>query len=213
MRMFGVGFVAFTVLVIGGKIYMATTRPAAPLPVARTLDTFAPGLQLGEPVSAFRTKLGSLRFVSHLGFVGANVQAKQAAEYFPQVRLLLSTKWRVKKAQDAEKAPVEALELVTARPYMSGYLSQTIAETFRTAPHVGCVRTSTPGVFREVAYWTTKNDLGGAAVVYDWKADATYDNQGQVVTSLIVYTGRFDGARTLRADFFGSNCATLAGAS
>ena len=213
MRLFGIGFIAFIVLVIGGKIYMATTRPVAPLPVARTLDEFAPGIQLGAPVSATRKKLGRLRFVSHVGFVGANVHTKQAAEYFPQVRLLLSPKWRVKDEAAAQDAPVDAVELVSARPYMSGYLSQTIAETFRTAPHVGCVRTSTPGVFREVFFWMTKNDLGGAIVVHDWNPNAKYDNQGQAVTNLIVYTGRFDGTRTLRADFVGSSCETLAGAS
>jgi hypothetical protein len=213
MRLFGVGFVAFIVLVLVGKVYMTVTRPATPLPVAKTLDAFAPGLQLDEPVSAARAKLGSLRFVSHMGFVGTNVSRKQAAEYFPQVRLLLSPKWRTKSAKAAEEAPVDAVELVSARPYMSGYVAQEVTQTFKANPRMGCVRTSTPGVFREVAYWTTKNDLGGAVLVHDWKPDAKYDNPGLVVVSLIMYSGPFDGARTLRADFVASDCATLAGSS
>jgi hypothetical protein len=213
MRLFGIGFIAFIVLVIFGKIYMAVTRPVAPLPVAKTLEYYASGVKLGEPVSSAKSSVASLRFVSHLGFVGANTARGEGSRVFPQVRLLLAPSWRVKTAKAAADAPIDAVELVTANKYAFSWIAPQITQTFMSAPRVGCIRTSTPGNFREVHYWTTKNNLGGAALINDWGGSSEPAHPGQMVVNLILYSGPFDGSRTLRSKFVPIDCARMPASS
>jgi hypothetical protein len=208
MRLFGIGFISFIILVLFGKVYMAATRPV-PLPVTKTLEYFAPGVKIGEPVSSAKAKLRDMRFVSHVGFVGANAGGGQGGDYFQQIRLLLSPKWRAKSGNAAEEAPIDAVELVTTNKYALGVLSPQLGGTFMNAPHVGCIRMSTQGAYREVHYWMTRNNRGGAALINDWKETAQ-DVHGSPVVNLILYTGEFDGARTLRANFIARDCALLA---
>ena len=211
MRLFGIGFTAFIILVLFGKVYMAATRPVAPLPVSKTLEYYAPGLEIGKPVASTRSAVRDLRFVAHLGFVGTNTRRGEGSGLFSQVRLLLSPEWRSKSAKAAEKAPIDAVELVTAQPYMSSILFPQLTGTFLTKPRVGCIRTSAPDRLREVRVWTTKNDMGGAAVISDWdprpKAPRTGETVGQVVVNLILYGGKFDGSRTLRANYLPFDCS------
>ena len=83
---------------------------------------------------------------------------------------------------------------------------------FRRLPRDGCIRLSTEGQFREVHFWTTPNERGGVALITDFVADPRERRPGPTITNVLAFTGKFDGGRTLRANYTDMQCTQLAGA-
>lgn len=213
MKTFGIGLTAFIVVVLVGKLYGILTRPDVPPSVASLLVRYAPGVMIGDDVREARTHLANVRFVSHLGFVGElPPKAGDTGATRTQVRLLLDPSSRRRTARRAEKARVDAVELVLASSasYLGG-----IYELERAGPPTGtgCIRLETAGNYRDVQYWETPNKRAGIAVITDYPLNADRPHPGLYVSNVIFFRGAFDGGATLRARYEASSCRKLAKAA
>ena len=189
------------------KIYGHFTRPAVPLPVSATVAHFAPGVAIGSTLQASKKKLTDVRWIQHLGYVGA-LQAQD----FALVRLAPPADAR-HKARGDDRALVESVELVSVK---GGALPNTMADlgiVFRSSPKDGCIIPSTDDMpYRRVQYWTTPSDHGGVALVTDWTFTAKTLTGGVAVWSMIAWAGPFKGSETLLAKFDPRSCSEITSA-
>lgn len=199
------------------KVYGLIARPDVPLPIAAIVDNFAPGVEIGKHVSDARHSVAAMSYVPHLGFVGLpgtrdrNMPDGQRIA-FSQVRLLLDEKTRTQQHPDPAKARIDAVEIVTAETDAASQLSTAFVNTFHRLPRDGCIRTSDEGRLREVHLWQTPNERGGIAVITDFGGSPGARTAAPVVTSVLAFVGKFDGGRTLRANYSDATCAQVAAA-
>ena len=199
------------------KVYGIVTRPEVPRPVAFVIGQFAPGVEIGAKVADARHAVAGMTYVRHLGYVGmpaphvANLPNGSTAA-FAQVRLLLDERTRMQAKPDPAKARIEGVETVTNEGAAPAELTSAFSTMFRRPPRDGCIHTSDEGRLREVHVWTTPNERGGLALVTDFdptRATAPPGTVGMRMTSVIAFTGKFDGGRTLRANYTDATCAQL----
>ena len=168
------------------KIYGHFTRPAVPLPVSATVAHFAPGVAIGSTMQASKKKLSDVRWIQHLGYVGALEDHD-----FALVRLAPPADAR-DKARGDDRALVESVEMVSVK---GGALPNTMADlgiVFRSSPKDGCIIPSTDDMpYRRVQYWTTVSDHGGVALVTDWTFTPKTLTGGVAVWSMIAWAGPF----------------------
>jgi hypothetical protein len=144
------------------KVYGRFSRPSVPSPVSAGITAFAPGVAIGKPVKEIKG-LPSPYWVQHIGYV-SDVNRQDLV----QVRYLMPPELRAKPTGDL-RAAVDAVELVAPPGAVSGRSQmQFVVARFGTRQKDGCLLPETPGLpRRQVEYWTTKNDRGGMAVIYD----------------------------------------------
>ncbi|HMG11677.1 MAG TPA: hypothetical protein VK571_00745 [Gemmatimonadaceae bacterium] len=199
--------VAIAVAVAFFKIYGRVTRPDVPLQVSATVENFAPGVAIGSSVKASKAKLGDVRWIQHLGFVGVLDRHD-----FALIRLAPAAAARHKVYGD-DRALVESVELVS----LSGdAISTTMVDlgiVFRGSPKDGCIIPGTDDMpYRRVQYWTTPSDRGGVAMVTDWTFTPSTSTAGVNVWSMIAWAGPFKGSETLLAKFDARSCLQIVGA-
>jgi hypothetical protein len=218
------------------KIYGPMTRPEVPTPVSMAVSHFTPGVVIGNSVASSSKLLSKLTYTKHVGFVGTPLDRSD----IQQVRLLLSPRDRSSGGGDPQ-ARVDAVEMLATRGYMRSEVMVQFGNLFRAMPRFGCISPSREGMpYREVQYWTTKNDRGGIAILSDWitkpaetgpdttyaaamRAEQmrsegftvevpkiTYKGPPPVVWSMLFWTGPFRGQYTLRADFEPRPCNVVA---
>ena len=194
------------------EIYGSVTRPAVPKPISGFVEQFAPGVQIGAHVADARYSVAGMSYVPRLGYVGLQktTSAIIGGEIvrFSQVRLLLDQHDRAQVQPNPAKARIDAVELVSADPYTSRTLTQTFLAVFRKPPRTGCVRTDDGQHLRPATVWTTPNERGGLALVTDippGRDSAT----APTMTSVIAFTGKFQGASTLRAHYYDFPCTDV----
>jgi hypothetical protein len=197
------------------KVYGLISRPDVPTPVAFVVDNFAPGVAIGQHVADARHSVAAMSYVPHLGFVGLpgsrdrNMPDGQKLG-FAQVRLLLDERTRVEPHPDPASARIDAVEVVTAETDAAGQLTNAFVNTFHRPPRDGCIQNADEGQLREVHLWTTPNERGGIAVITDFGGSPEARTAGPVMTSVLAFTGKFDGGRTLRANYRDVTCAQIA---
>jgi hypothetical protein len=211
MRLFSIPAIVLGIAlaIVFFEVYGLVSRPSVPKPIAFVVDQFAPGVELGARVSDARHSVAAMTYVPHLGFVGLpgsrehNLPDGDALP-FVQVRLLLDERTRERPRVDPAKARIDAVEVVTARAGALSELAGAFTTVFHRAPRDGCIRTADPGHLREVHTWMTPNERAGLAVVSDFGAE---DRVGApIMTSVVAFTGKFQGSRTLRANYVDAPC-------
>jgi hypothetical protein len=219
LRLFGIPAVILGVALAIAffKAYGALTRPSVPMPVAITVSEFAPGVQIGATVAEVRHGVAGMTYVPHLGFVGvpnrkeSNLPDGRSVD-FSQVRLLIDEQSRRQPNPNPAKTRVEAVEIVSAEYGASGDITSTLTRVFRRNPRTGCVRTGDATRFRDVSVWITPNERGGVAVIAD-HLGMQRTARPFMITSVLAFTGKFAGGRTLRADYADASCDQLIRAS
>lgn len=208
-------FIVGTGLAIGFfKIYGVVTRPDVPTPVAVVVGQFAPGVEIGARVDEVRRAVGHMTYVPHLGFVGVPGEREynlpnEGKVRFTQVRLLVDEEARLKPKLDPHKARVEAVEVVSVEDGAAREIGNALMFAFRRGPRLGCLSAATDaGGYRQVQVWTTPNERGGIALISDVGANGTSRYPGLMITSVIAFTGKFEGGRTLRGIYSDSACET-----
>lgn len=205
-------FFAFPALALGGllailffRIYGPATRPEVPKPIELAVDHFAPGVAIGKSVAESSKLLSKLTYTQHVGFIGTPLGGGDVK----QVRLLLGPRDRSLGGPD-QQVRVDAVELLSMRGTYRGEVMAQLAGLFRGAPpKLGCITPSREGMpYRDVQYWTTKNDRGGAAFMSDWSImpRAPVTAKSAAVWSMLFWTGPFRGQYTLRGDFQPKPC-------
>jgi hypothetical protein len=208
------GISGIALAIVFFKVYGLLTRPAVPRPIAIVVDQFAPGVQIGAKVADLRHSVAAMTYVPHLGYVGMpkSMGGNMPNGYsvnFLQVRLLLDERTRRELAPDPAKARVDAVEIVSADPGAPSDISAAFIGIFRRPPRDGCLRTSDEGRFRDVHVWTTPNERGGLALISDFGVSKDWRSRVPVMTSVIAFTGKFDGGRTLRGDYTDAGCTLV----
>jgi hypothetical protein len=212
------GISGIALAIVFFKVYGLLTRPPVPRPIAIVVDQFAPGVQIGAKVADMRHSVAAMTYVPHLGYVG---MPKSAGANMPlgfyvnflQVRLLLDERTRRQPAPDPAKARIDAVEIVSADPGAAAEISTAFLGIFRRPPRDGCLRTSRSsdeGRFRDVHVWVTPNERGGLALISDFGASKSSLSRTPVMTSVLAFTGKFDGGRTLRGDYTDASCTLVA---
>jgi hypothetical protein len=205
--MFFIIAIAASMAIVFFRVYGRLNKSVVPLPISATIDHFAPGLAIGQTVKENTGKLLEARWVRGYGYVGG----LPADSGFTHARLLLGPGDR-EKADANDDAPVEAIELVSTR---SDALTQVMIDlgiVFRRAPKDGCIiPISEEMPYRRVQYWTTRNDLGGVALVTDWTFKKATTTGGVVVWSMMTWKGPFQGSKTLVAKFDPRSCFDVVG--
>ena len=107
------------IIAVGAIVKRKSDRKRVALAVSATVDHFAKGLVLGEPLPVGAKKLGGAGWRQHVGFVGA-----APAGGFVQAILFPSLKDRAKILAPAE-GKIEAVELTAAS---SSNLTQTLSD-------------------------------------------------------------------------------------
>ena len=207
--------VAFVFAVAFFKIYGVVTRPDVPTPIAVVVGQFAPGVEIGAKVHDARRSVAGMRYVPHLGYVGipgdrdSNLPGGYKV-HFTQVRLLVDEKARLKPTLDPKDARIDAVEVLSVEDGAQREIGNAFQFLFRKAPTLGCLSAATDGGnYRDVRVWMTRNERGGIALISDYDS-ASGRYPGLVITSVIAFTGKFAGSRTLRGNYSESSCATLA---
>jgi hypothetical protein len=196
------------------KVYGIVARPAVPRPIAVLVDQFAPGVQLGAKVADARHSVAAMTYVPHLGFVGmpghrdGNLPNGYSVD-FAQVRLLLDEKTRRQANPDPSSARIDAVEVVSADANASSDLATAFLMLFRRQPRAGCLRTSEEGHLRDVQVWPTPNERGGVALISEYLVDPTVRPSGPRLTSVVAFTGKFEGGRTLRGNYTDAGCTLV----
>src|SRR6185503_18296077 len=209
-------FIVGTGLAIGFfKFYGVVTRPDVPTPIAVVVGQFAPGVEIGARVHDVRRAVANLQYVPHLGFVGIPGEREtnlpgDGKVRFAQVRLLVDEDARVQPKLDPKKARIDAVEMVSIQDGAAREIGSAMSFMFRRAPRLGCLTAATQDAgFRDVRIWTTRNEHGGIAVISDYGDAGSPRYPGLMITSVIAFTGKFDGGRTLRGNYSDSSCDTL----
>ena len=210
-------FIVGTGLAIGFfKFYGVVTRPDVPTPIAVVVGQFAPGVEIGAKVHDVRRAVGSMTYVPHLGFVGIPGEREtnlpdNGKVRFAQVRLLVDEEARLHLKLDPRKARIDAVEIVSVQDGAAREIGNAMQFAFRKAPHMGCLSAATDDAgYRDVQLWTTMNERGGVALISDFGETGNARYPGLMITSVIAFTGKFDGSRTLRGNYSDSACDTLA---
>jgi len=211
------------------KVYGQATQPDVPTPVANTLHYFAPGVELNKPVKDAKG-IGELTWVRHVGFVSNLPRGG-----FVQTRLLVSHEEAEKEVGD-RNAIVEAVEIVSNTNEMQGLMTEA-QMSIRKQPRYGCVFSGGTLGNRAVMFYLTPKDLGGFAFIDGLSKTDTLAEREETrarmarmkaaaesgyyrteyaksppvfkVWSMIVWNGKFDGARTLRAKFEERPCSMV----
>jgi hypothetical protein len=156
-----------------------------------------------------------MTYVPHLVFVGVPGQREtnlpnEGRVRFTQVRLLVDEEARRKPKLDPRKARVEAVEVVSVEDGAAREIGTALMYAFRKAPQIGCLSAATEnGGYRQVQVWTTPNQRGGVALISDFGASGSQRYPGLIITSVIAFTGEFNGGRTLRGIYNDSACDTV----
>lgn len=217
MRLFGIPstLVGIALAIVFFKLYGMVTRPDVPRPIAVVVNQFAPGVAIGAKVSDARYSVAAMTYVPHLGFVGVpgnygpNLPNGPLIN-FSQVRLLLDEHDRRAINPNPAKTRIDAVEVVTADGGAEAELMTTFTMLFRRPPRDGCVRMSEESRVRQVHIWTTPNERGGLAVISDFGITREALTSGiPTMTSVIAFTGKFDGGRTLRANYTDASCSLV----
>jgi hypothetical protein len=228
--------IALVLAAIFFKVYGPMSRPDVPRPIEMAVAHYVPGVAIGRSVAASSKYLTKLTYAQHVGFIGAPLGITEVK----QVRLLLGARDRsLGAAPDTSR--VDAVEIVAIRGASRPDAMLQMSNLFHTSAKFGCIVPSREGAeYREVQYWTTKNDLGGAALIVNWhtkaeppKTDSTraailraYEMQAEgfhvdvptytygppppVVWSMLFWSGPFRANYTLRADFQAKSCSEVA---
>jgi hypothetical protein len=198
--------VAIAVVVAFFKIYGRITRPDVPIQVSATVENFAPGVAIGSSVKASKKKLGDVRWIHHLGFVGVLDRHD-----FALIRLAPAADARHKVYGD-DRALVESVELVSLSGDAIPTTMVDLGIVFRGSPKDGCMIPGTDDMpYRRVQYWTTPSDRGGVAMVTDWTFTPSTSTAGVNVWSMIAWSGPFKGSETLLAKFDSRSCLQILG--
>jgi len=198
---------AIAVAVVFFMIYGRVTRPDVPLQVSATVENFAPGVAIGTSVKASKAKLGDVRWIQHLGFVGVLDRHE-----FALIRLAPAADARHKVYGD-DRALVESVELVSVNGDAISTTMVDLGIVFRSSPKDGCIIPGTDAMpYRRVQYWTTPSDRGGVAIVTDWTFTPSTSTAGVNVWSMIAWAGSFKGSETLLAKFDSRSCLAIVGA-
>src|SRR5688500_8799803 len=163
--------------------------------VSATVEHFAPGLSLSTPVRQNAARMGSTRWVQHVGLIGDAPRG-----LFVQARLYPDPEAR-QKPQLQGDAPVRAIELLADNSSNEISVMSDLAIAFRGIPKEGCVRLRNGDVehLRQVRYWAAPGSAGGVAVLSDF-------NKSPVTMSLLAWSGAFNGTETLMAPFEARQC-------
>jgi hypothetical protein len=200
--------IAIAIGMVFFKIYGPLARPEVPLPVSATVEHFAPGIAIGSTMKESTKKLRAIRWTQHVGFVGA---LGDGGGDFTQARLFPAIEARRKPIGD-DDARVEAVELVSVRSSVIPTVMFDLGVVFRSNPKDGCIVPSTDEMpYRQVQYWTTRNDRGGVALITDWTFKSTSSTAGVVVWSMLAWAGPFQGSKTLLARFDPRSCLDITG--
>jgi hypothetical protein len=185
-----------------------------PRPVAFVVEQFAPGVQIGAKVSDMRHAVAAMSYVPHLGFVGMPAETHSSLPgggivRFAQVRLLLDERTRSQPNPDPTHARVDAVEIVATDSYASSEIANALIVLFRRPPRDGCLHTSDENHLRDVHIWPTPNEHGGVALINDYQVGPVSRSAPPVpsMTSVLAFTGKFDGGRTLRGNYVDASCA------
>ncbi|HET9423954.1 MAG TPA: hypothetical protein VFO55_01175 [Gemmatimonadaceae bacterium] len=190
--------VAFLVVAVGSFVKRGR-GPAVPLAVSATVDHFAKGLVLGEPISMSAAKVAGARWQPNAGYVGS---APGAA--FTQAVLLPSLEERAKATPNG-KARLQAIELTAAGSHNMVNTLSDLAIAFRGVPKQGCISLSN-GESRLVQYWIGQQDAGGVAVISDMGNMQGDTARATGAWSLFAWAGPFKGSETLAAAFDARPC-------
>ena len=196
------------------KVYGLLTRPDVPRPVAIIVDQFAPGVSIGAKVADVRRSVAAMTYVPHLGYVGipgnrgGNLPNGYSVK-FAQVRLLLDEETRRLPNPNPAKVRIDAVEIVSGESNAASDIGQALTMTFRSAPRVGCLRTSDDDRLRDVEVWPTPNERGGLALISDHRTTVADRERGPQMTSVIGFVGKFDGGRTLRGNYMDASCSLV----
>src|SRR6185503_4247570 len=145
--------------------------------------------------------------VRNAGFVGAMMNDRG----FTHARVIPSPDERAKPVGDT-KARVAAVELVAERSDSIAPVMFDLGIAFRGSPKDGCIMPSADGMpHRRVQYWVTPQDKGGVALLTDWTLGETTAPSQVVVWSILLWSGRFEGGKTLMANFDPRSCMEVAG--
>jgi hypothetical protein len=216
MRLFGIPatLAGIALAILFFKLYGMVTRPDVPRPIAIIVDQFAPGVQIGAKVFDMRHSVAAMTYVPHLGYVGNPGQRDTnlpgyGVVHFSQVRLLLDEETRAQPNPNQKRARVDAVEIISIEPSASTQIASTFVMLSAKPPRDGCLRTSEEGHLREVHVWSTANERGGVALMSDFQTEApSYTaRRPPTITSVLAFSGKFDGGRTLRGNYVDASCA------
>jgi hypothetical protein len=190
------------------KLYGPLTRPAVPTPVSATIDHFAPGVAIGVSVDEATKKVAGLKWVDDRGFIG-----KPTGSPFDEVRIIPK---RSKTGQlvSERSQKVDYVELVAFNKYSMMSIMRDISIAFGSPFSEGCLEPVGDGYpYRQVRYWTTKSDRGGAAVINDWtsRTPRLYYDTMPDPWSIITWAGKFGGSTTLKGHYEPVPCLNLVG--
>ncbi|MFL5616063.1 MAG: hypothetical protein ACJ796_20525 [Gemmatimonadaceae bacterium] len=224
MRLFAIPatIVGIAIAIVFFKLYGMLTRPDVPRPIATIVDQFAPGVHIGATVFDTRHSVAGMTYVSHLGFVGMPGQRDNnlpgyGVVRFAQVRLLLDEKTRAQPNPNPKDARIDAVEIVSIDPSATSQITNAFIMLTRTPPREGCLQTSEEGRLRDVHVWSAPNDRGGVALISDLGTTPTspatptsYTPPGvPTLTSVLAFSGKFEGGRTLRGKYTDASCALV----
>lgn len=201
--------IAFAVLFF--KLYGLVTRPPVPRPVAVVVEQFAPNVEIGAKVADVKRGVAAMTYVPHLGFVGVpdsrspNLPSGYTIN-FSQVRLLLDERARQLPHPDPTKVRVDAVEILTGNQGISSEINSALMMTFRRNPRIGCLQSSDDSRPRLVQVWTTPNERGGVALITDFFVGTPPKLTAPSITSVVAFVGKFEGSRTLRANYTDALC-------
>jgi hypothetical protein len=212
--------VGIAIAIVFFKLYGMLTRPDVPKPISIIVDQFAPGVHMGATVFDTRHAVAGMTYVPHLGYVGIPGQRDSnlpgnGVVRFSQVRLLLDEKTRVQPNPDARHARIDAVEIVSTDPSASAQLTEAFIMVWHNTPRDGCLSTSEEGHLRDVHVWSTANNRGGVALITDFRTTpassttpASYMAPSTPsLTSVLAFSGKFEGGRTLRGNYTDASCS------
>src|ERR1043166_5599245 len=140
------------------------TRPEVPTPVSSTLRQYAPGVAIATTVDQSARHVYDLHWVDGVGFVG-----KPDAPPFDEVRMI-PRRTKGGGLPNDRRAKIEFVQLIAHRPMDITPTMRQLAVAFDTTVfHEGCLDPVGDGYpYRQVKYFTTRHNLGGAALIDDW---------------------------------------------
>ena len=206
--------IGIAIAIVFFKVYGLITRPAVPMPVATIVSAFAPDVEIGARVSDAKHGVAAMTFVPHLGFVGvpnshgANTPTGRTIN-FSQVRLLLDERTRSERNPNPAKARVDAVEVVTGDASAADDIGTAIAAVIRRVPIMGCIKAPDEDHLRQATVWITPNERGGVAMISDFFVGNPSPSHGPYMTNVIAFVGKFDGGRTLRANYTNAACTQV----
>ena len=183
---------------------VACNKPEPPPPVHRavsaTVEHFNPGLAFGQPLGEAVRNIGPSVWVQHAGIVG---KARQRS--WQGIRIYTDSVTRAKAKMDSS-AFVGFVELVSDGKADRVAVMSDLAIAFRGVPKKGClIMDDAEGAMRNVEYWTTPTDQGGAAIISEY-GDKPLAEGDNVHWSLFMWSGPFKGGETFLLPFEGRMC-------